>query len=129
RNQNPRYRPNKRGRAERGPNHLACAPSVRQRVGPYLDVDGARLRTPATLLEPRRAVAPRAPQPTALPAGIGVVDAAIETLGKEAKRIRDAQHDHLAVLEGRKSVIEVGGRDRNIFAQAHRVVVIDPGVI
>ena len=82
-----------------GPQNLL----VRQRIGPHLDVHGARLSALAAFLEPRRAVAARAPQAAALPAGVRIVDAAVETLGVEAHRIRDAQHDHLPVLEARRS--------------------------
>src|SRR5262245_58488818 len=85
--------------------------SLRQRIGPHLDVYDARSRTLTAFHQPRRAVAVRAPQPAALPARVGVVDAPIQTLGEEAERVRDAQHDHLPVLEGGEAVVQVGGRD------------------
>ena len=39
-------------------------------------------------------------------------------LAKKPMRVRDAQHDHLPVLERGEAVIEVGGRDRNVLAEA-----------
>src|SRR6266700_6944213 len=60
-----------------------CARSVRQRIGPHLDVYRARLGALAAFLQPRRAVSVRAPQSAALPAGVRVVDAAVQALGKE----------------------------------------------
>ena len=69
------------------------------------------------------------PQAAALPAGVRIVDAAIEALGIEAHRVGDAQHDHLAVLERDKAVVEVGGGHRNVLAEPERVVLIDPGVV
>src|SRR6266508_6217666 len=41
----------------------------------------------------------------------------------------EAQHDHLPVLERGEAVIEVGGRDRDVLAKPHRVVVVHPGVV
>src|SRR3984893_252718 len=57
--------------------------SVRQRIGPKLDVHGARHRALAAFLEPGRAVAIGAPQPAAFPAGVRIVDPTIEALGIE----------------------------------------------
>src|SRR6266576_3524656 len=94
-----------------------CARSMRQRIRPDLDVYSARLGALAAFLQPRRAVAVRAPQSAALPAGVRVVDSAVQALGKEAQWVRDAQHDHLPVLERGEPVIEVGGRDRDVLAK------------
>src|SRR3954452_17225018 len=102
---------------------------MRQRVGPDLDMHGAGFRTLAAFLQPGRAVAVRAPQAPALPAGVRVVDARVEALGEEAQGVRDAQHHYLPVLEGDETVVEVRGRDRDLVAAADRVVLVDPGVI
>src|SRR5215212_3352877 len=102
---------------------------LRQGIGAYLDVNRARLRTFAAFHQPRCAIAARAPQPTALPAGVRIIDPAIHALGEKAERVRDAHHHHLSVLESDETVIEVCGRDRNVFTKAHRVVVIYPGVV
>ena len=56
-----------------------------------------RQRSFAALHMERRAAAERRPQSAALPAGIGIVDAAVEALGVEAHRIGHAQDDELAV--------------------------------
>src|SRR5215831_3960156 len=111
------------------PMNRMCARSVRQRIGPHLDVYGARLGALAAFLQPRRAVAVRTPQSAALPAGVRVIDAPVQAFGKEAQRVRDAQHDHLPVLECGEAVIEGGRRDRNVLAKPHRVVVVHPGVV
>src|SRR5439155_18020507 len=83
--------------------------SMCERIGPYLNVYGSGLRSFAHFHQPRRALAVRAPQRTALPAVVGIVDAPVKTLGEEAHRIRDAQHDHLPVLERDEAVVQVGG--------------------
>src|SRR5262249_21799110 len=49
--------------------------------------------------------------------------------GVEAHRIRDADGDHLPILEGHEAIAQVRGRHRDVFAEAERVVLIDPGVI
>ncbi len=59
----------------------------------------------------------------------GIVDAPVEALGVEAHRVRDADHDHLAVLQRDEAVVEVGGRHRDVLAQPEGVVLIDPGVV
>src|SRR6516165_9482387 len=63
------------------------------------------------------------------PFGVRIVDASIQTLGVEAHRVGDAQHDHLAVLERSEAVIEVGGGHRDVLAKPESVVLIDPGVV
>src|ERR1700688_4218722 len=103
--------------------------SVRQRIGPELDVHGARHRALAAFLEPGRAVAVGAPQPAAFPAGIRIVDPPIEALGVEAERIGNPDRDHLAVLQRHEAVTEVGGGDRDVLAKSGGVVLVDPGVI
>ena len=51
----------------------------------------------AGFFQPRRAIPFRYPNPAAFPARIGIIDAALESLGIEAKWIRDSQRDELAV--------------------------------
>src|SRR4029077_7786336 len=90
---------------------------------------GARARALACFHQPRRAVAVSAPQTTAFPACIRVVDASVETFGIEAQGVGNSQRDHLPVLERDKAITEIGGRVRNILAKPERVVRVDPGVI
>src|SRR4029077_11557781 len=97
--------------------------------GADLDVHDAGLRTLAAFHQPRRAIAARAPQAAALPARFRIVDAAVQALGVEAERIGDAQRDHLPVPECHEAVPEIGGRDRDVLAQTHRVVLVHPGVV
>src|SRR5580700_5688312 len=105
------------------------ARSMRQRIGPDLNVDRHGRHALAAFLEPGRAVAFRRPQAPALPAGIRIVDAGIKSLGVEAERIRDAQRHHLAVDQRGKAVAFVRRRDRHVVAEPDRVVLIDPGVV
>src|ERR1700716_4240183 len=90
---------------------------------------GARPGALAAFLEPGRAVAVRAPQPAAFPAGIRIVDTPIEALGIEAERIGNPDRDHLAVLQRHEAVTEIGGGHRYVLAKSKRVVLVDPGVI
>src|SRR3954449_1500370 len=71
---------------------------VRQRIRTELEVRGQRLGALAAFDQPGRSVAIGGPQATAFPAGVRIVDAAVEPLGIEAERIGDADRHHLAVL-------------------------------
>src|SRR5438105_9611386 len=95
-------------------------PSMRERIRSHLDLHRARLRAPAGFHQPRRAVTVRAPQSAAFPSGVWIVDAPVESLGEEADRVRDAQRDHLAVLERDEAVVQVARRDRYVLAEAGR---------
>src|SRR5689334_16918886 len=104
--------------------------SVRQRVGSELEMNRQRLRAFPALDQPRRAIPTSGPQTTALPAGFRIVDAAVESLGVEAERIRHPERHHLAILvEGDEAVHQVGGRHRDILAEPERVVLVDPRVV
>ena len=100
---------------------------LRQRIMLHLDLDCARALALTTFHQPGRAVFIGAPGSATLPARLGIVDAAVEPLGVEAHRIGDAQHDHRAAGIGDEPVLQVGGGDRHILAQAKRVVLIDLG--
>src|SRR5262249_49103725 len=102
---------------------------MRQRVGTDLDMHGQGGHALATLLEPRRPITLRRPQAPALPAGLRIVDARVETLGIEAEWVRHAQRHHLAVDERREAVVFICGRDRHVIAETNRIVLIDPGVV
>src|SRR5262245_8847657 len=106
-----------------------CARSVRQRIGPHLNVYSARLGAFTAFLQPRRAVPVRGPQPAALPAGVRIIDPPVQAFGKKAQRVWDAQHDHLPVLERGETIIEVGSRDRNVLAKSHSIVLVHPSVV
>ena len=103
--------------------------SVRKRVRTNLELDDLGRRSLAGFTMEWCPVAVRRPQTTALPAAIRIVDAAIETFGVEAERIRNAQHDHLAVDECGETVVLICRRNRHVLAEAARVVLIDPGVV
>src|SRR3954463_16014135 len=104
-------------------------PLIRQRIRPQLDMHGARAGAFAAFHQPGRAITARAPEAAALPAGIWIVDAAVEALGVVAHRIRDADHHHLAVLQGDEAVVQVRRRHRHVLAEPEGVVLVDPGVI
>src|SRR6516165_7812922 len=103
--------------------------SMRQRVRPQLEVNGAWFASLAGLHQPWRAVTVGGPQPAALPAGIRIVDASVKTLGVKAHRVWHAQRDHLAILERDQAVGEVGGGHRDVLAETERVVLVDPRVV
>src|SRR2546429_7084520 len=79
--------------------------------------------------QPGRPIAARRPKAAALPAGIWIVDTAVEALGIKAERIGHPQGDHLAVFERDQSVHEIGGRHRHVVAESECVVLIDPAVV
>src|SRR5262249_21804483 len=84
---------------------LSIPLSVCQWIGPQLDVHGPRFAAFAAFHQPRRAIAVGAPQPAAFPAGVGIIDAAVEALGIKAHGVGDAQHHHLRVLERDEAVV------------------------
>src|SRR3981189_2302273 len=53
---------------------MACGPSMRQRIGPQLEVHGDRLGSFAAFLEPGGSVTACGPQPPALPARVALID-------------------------------------------------------
>src|SRR5262249_25864259 len=103
--------------------------SVRQRIGANLNVHRERPRAFAKLVEPGWAVTAGAPKAAAFPAGIRVVDARVQTLCVKSHRVRHPHQDHLSVLEADETVLQVGGRDRNVLSEPHRVVLVDPGIV
>src|SRR5262249_8736993 len=103
--------------------------SMRERIGPNLEVHRHRHHALAAFLEPGDAVAARSPQAAAFPASVGVGDAAVAALGVEAGRIRHLEEDHLAVLEGDETILEVGGGHRHVIAEPGGVVLVDPRVV
>src|ERR1700722_16942708 len=108
---------------------VAAIRSVGERIGAKLELHYLGQGSLAALVVERRPVAIGGPQAAALPAGIGIVDAAIEALGEEAHGIGDAQLDEFSVQENVERIRIVSGGDRHVLAQAERVVLIDPGVI
>src|SRR6266513_2923159 len=87
-----------------------------ERIGTQLDVHRARLRALAAFHQPWRAIAARAPEPASLPAGVRIVDAPVHPLGEETHWVRNAQHDHLPVLERDEAAVQVAGGDWNVLA-------------
>src|SRR5687768_4073868 len=112
--------------ASRSPSHVAL---LRQRIRPELEPDrlaGGPL--PALHVE-GGAGADGGPETAPLPAGLRVVDPAVQPLGVEPQRVGDAQDDPLSVLEDQEPLGLVPGVDRDVLAKAERVELVHPGVV
>jgi hypothetical protein len=81
---------------------LCCEPVVSkcQWIGPKLEADDLWFGSLATFHMEWGAGTVGRPDPAALPAGIGVVDATVHPLDIEAKRIWHPQGDELAINQG-----------------------------
>src|SRR5262245_16665223 len=77
----------------------------------------------------RRAVAVGGPDAATLPAGVGIVDAAVHALVVEAERVGHAHVHPLAVDQSEDRLVGIAGRHRGVGAEARRIEPIDPGVI
>src|SRR5688572_2175144 len=77
----------------------------------------------------QRARGVRGPHPSALPAAAWIVDATVEPLGMEPKRIRNAHHRELAVNQSKERPRTVARRNRNVVAGAQRAELVDPRVV
>src|SRR5687767_16026159 len=69
------------------------------------------------------------PQPPPLPAGVRVVDPAIQPFREKPERIWHAQDDPSAILQNQQSLRQVSGIDRHVRTQTERVELIDPRVV
>ena len=74
-------------------------------------------------------IAGRHPEPLALPPGRRIIDAAVDSLGEEAHRIRNAQLDDLPKRQRVQRIREVAGADGRVRAQAEDVVLVHPRVV
>src|SRR5262249_1314948 len=101
----------------------------RKRIGPKLESNHFWPRSLAAFRVEWCPVAIRAPQPAPLPAGIGIVDPAVEALGEEAHGVRHAQLDELAIHEHVQRIGVVAGRDRHVLAEAERVVLVHERIV
>ena len=100
-----------------------------KRIRAELNVDDHWRAALAAFLEPRRAIAGGRPEAAAFPAGVRIVDAAVEPLGVETHWIGNADHDHPPILERNEAVAEICGGDGNIVAEPEGIMLIDPGVV
>src|SRR5262249_26244201 len=103
--------------------------SLGQRIGPQLELHHLAGRALAAFDVIGRAARIGRPQTFAFPASIWIIDAAIETLGVEAHRIRHAQRDELAVHQRLDRIRQIAGRHRHILAEPEGIELIDPGVV
>src|SRR5687767_13973604 len=100
-----------------------------QRIRPELEPDRfTRGALPALHVE-RGASADSGPETTPLPVGVRIVDAAVQPLGIEAHRIRNAKDDPLSILQHKQPLGLIAGVDRNVLPEAERVELIHPRVI
>jgi hypothetical protein len=68
-----------------------------------------------------------------------IVDATVQTFGVEAKRIGNAQQDHLPIDKGHEAVLQIGRGNRHVLREAaavhHRYCengaqeIVDPSVV
>src|SRR3954470_5433150 len=72
-------------------------PLARERIRSELEFHHLRQSTHAAFEMERRAVAGGRPDAPALPASIGIVDAAVHALGEKAHRVWHTQLDELAI--------------------------------
>src|SRR5258705_269500 len=106
-----------------------CDLSLGERVGPHLEVHYFTRSSLAGLHVKWRAGADRRVEPAPFPARFRIVDAAVHPFRVETDRIGNAEHDPLAVLEDEQSFRRVARVDRNVLAEAERVVPVDPRVV
>src|SRR5262252_5170048 len=94
-------------------------------------MDGLAGRALAALDVPRRARSVRGPKALALPTSLGIIDAAIQALRKEAHGVGNPHHEPVASLriERLERIVVVCSGDRNVVAHSERVVLVDPVVV
>ena len=69
------------------------------------------------------------PQRLAFPAGVRIINAAIDVLREKSAWIRDTEGNELSVNQGINGIAQITHRDRNISTEAKCVESIDPGVV
>src|SRR5687768_9282584 len=69
------------------------------------------------------------PQAAPLPAGVWIVDPAVQPLGVEPHRIGDPEDDPLSVLQDKQPLGLIPGVDRDVLAETERVELVHPGVV
>jgi hypothetical protein len=97
--------------------------SSSQRIGTELDFDDLRKSSLATFVVKGSLVAERRPQSASLPAGGSIIDAPIETFGKETHRTWNAEFDELAVHECLERVGLVACGDRDVLSEDTNIVL------
>src|SRR5258707_4484199 len=100
-----------------------------ERIGAKLEAYGARTILLAAFEMEHGALAIGGPQALAVPAGIGIIDAAIDVYREEAHRIGHGDADELAVDQREDPAVEIAHGDGHVFAKAEGVELVDPGVI
>src|SRR5260221_8211915 len=103
--------------------------SIRQRIRPELQVVDLRAVGRAAFVVEYGARARHGPQALALPAGLRVVDAAVDQLAEEAARVGHMDVDDLAVDDRHQRLAAVHVEDRHVVAEAERVVAVHPYVV
>src|SRR5437879_465672 len=101
----------------------------RQRVRPQLDLHRLVAHLLAALVVEQRAGARGGPQGAAFPAGLRVVDAAVDVLREQARGIGQPEREELAVGERVDRVAQVAHRDRHVPAEAQDAEPVHPDVV
>src|SRR5207247_605348 len=102
---------------------------LRQRIRPQLEVHCERLLALSAFAQPGRTIAAGGPQSTTFPAGIRVVDAAVESLCVKTQRVRNAKDDHLSILHCDQAIVLIARGHGDVFTQPECVVLVDPRVV
>ncbi len=99
---------------------------MRQRVRSKLEVNHLGHGPFSGLAVEWCARAPGGPDALALPAFLGIVDAAVHAFGEEAQRVGHAHDYELAVHQGDQRIRRIAGNDGRVLAQPQRVELIHP---
>src|SRR5215831_915247 len=100
-------------------------------------MDRLARRALAAFVVPWVAIRPAGPQPAPFPAGLRIVDAAVDRLRVEAERVRNTEDRPLARiariacdrrLQREQRAAFVAGRDLHVVAETERVVLVGPVV-
>src|SRR5439155_24838591 len=105
------------------------SPSPREWIGAHLDLVNLRPRAGTPFVMKHGASAQRGPQSFSLPAGVGIVDAAIDILTKKAQRVGNADDHELPVHQRGHRFAAIRHRERHVRPESQRVVAIDPDIV
>src|SRR5262245_5480953 len=106
-----------------------CSVSPCERIRTKLELHDLRPVLLATFEMEHRSGGVGRPQSSALPTGVGIVNASFRPFGEEANGVGHAQVDKLPIHQGQHRVVQIAGGERHVPSQPERVEPIDPGVV